>query len=105
MKGGHVKRELAKVADHWCHRTLAAAVGADVVSYKLLRDMALEAQRIFLAKAKETAKSDGFTAATFLRTALPKTREAWRALLVDIQGNIADDSWKQWLDSWETPSL
>ena len=27
-------------------------------------------------KAKETAKSDGFTAATFLRTALPKTREA-----------------------------
>lgn len=39
-----------------------------------------------------------------MRTALPKTREAWRALLVDIQGNIADDSWKQWLDSWETPS-
>ncbi len=32
-------------------RTLAAAVGADVVSYKLLRDMALEAQRIFVAKA------------------------------------------------------
>jgi hypothetical protein len=32
-------------------RTLAAAVGADVVSYKLLRDMALEAQRIFIAKA------------------------------------------------------
>lgn len=33
-------------------RTLAAAVGADVVSYKLLRDMALEAQRIFVAKAR-----------------------------------------------------
>jgi len=104
MKGSHVKRQLAQTADHWCHRTLAAAVGADVVSYKLLRDMALEAQRIFVAKAKETAKSDGFTAATFLRTALPQTREAWRALLVDVQGNVADDSWKQWLDSWETPS-
>jgi len=23
---------------------------------------------------------------------------------VGVQGDIADDSWKQWLDSWETPS-
>ena len=23
---------------------------------------------------------------------------------MDVQGNVADDSWKQWLDSWETPS-
>ena len=35
-------------------RTLAAAVGADVVSYKLLRDMAQEAQQIFVAKARKT---------------------------------------------------
>ena len=26
MKGGHVKRELAKVADHWCHRRMGARV-------------------------------------------------------------------------------
>ena len=40
-------------------RTLAAAVGADVVSYKLLRDMALEAQRIFVAKARHVTMEQG----------------------------------------------
>ncbi|CAE7700499.1 TRO [Symbiodinium sp. CCMP2592] len=105
MKSSHLKDQLSKVADHWCHRTLAAAVGADCISYKLLRDMAHEAQRIFVAKAKESSNADSFTAATFLRQALPETRQAWRAKLVQIQGETNDDSWKQWLESWETPSL
>lgn len=40
-------------ASLFCSRTLAAAVGADCVSYKLLREMSLEAQRIFIAKARQ----------------------------------------------------
>ncbi|CAJ1393636.1 unnamed protein product [Effrenium voratum] len=104
MKQTQLKRELAQVADHWCHRTLAAAVGADCVSYKLLREMSLEAQRIFIAKAKEAGLSEGFTASAFLRQALPETREAWRDMVAKIQGDVTEDSWKQWLDSWETPS-
>ncbi|CAJ1330366.1 unnamed protein product [Effrenium voratum] len=66
--------------------------------------MSLEAQRIFIAKAKEAGLSEGFTASAFLRQALPETREAWRDMVAKIQGDVTEDSWKQWLDSWETPS-
>ncbi|CAE7853793.1 unnamed protein product, partial [Symbiodinium sp. KB8] len=50
MKASQIKEQLSKISEDWCTRTLAAAVGADCVTYKLLREMASDAQSIFEAK-------------------------------------------------------